>query len=204
MLDLPATINHVRSYIRRVLTTALTKSDRILSITIPLNGPNLRSLPKTEGDWFFWSHPDDSKAILGMGRAIHFTTSGPERFRLLNKKIQHLCDNWEWVDPEDTGSEPLSYLCFAFNPADRMTGPWSGLPNSTLYVPELTIQQQGDNCTATFSVDLSKNIKTETIHQRWTRLIALFIDSINQEYAPPGCKTTLMRLSTSASQSQWC
>ncbi len=203
MFDPQAVKNHVISYLKRSLSPELVKQGQIASITLPLREINLRSLPQIAGDWLFWNRPAHDETIFSLGNAIQITASGQDRFKALSQELQQLHSNWKWLDLEQTGCKPLCYLCFAFSPYTQMTGPWSGLPNSGLFLPELTMQQRDNSCAAIFSVNLCKNREIDSILHHWTGLFATFIDSLNQPYSPPGCKTTLSKITTSANQKQW-
>jgi menaquinone-specific isochorismate synthase len=203
MLDLQAPINHVSTSLKRILTKYFVRKEEVLSISLTLNKTNLHSLAPVDANWFFWNHPANDETILGLGRAVQITVSGPDRFETLNHKLQQLHSNWKWIDPEQTNHKPLGYLCFAFNHTDQMTGPWSGLPNSGLFLPELTIQQKDNGCVATFSAKLGKNVSIESVHQRWATLFTALMDSLCCKHTPPGCRTTLKKITTSADQGQW-
>lgn len=203
MLDPQPLINQVCSYLERLLSAELVTQGQIASISLPIREINLRSLPAIACDWLFWNHPTSDETIFGLGSTLQITASGPSRLETLNQNLQQLQSNWKWLDLERTECKPLSYLCFAFNPSDQMRGPWDGLPNSVLFLPELTIQQQGNSCVAIFSTNLSNNREPEAILQHWRELFTAFINSLSQQHAPPGCKTSLTRIATSADQDHW-
>jgi len=203
MLDQQALINRVDHCLKRELKTALSATCRILSITIPVQEIHLRNLPEIKGDWFFRDRPAEDERILGLGEALRITASGEDRLEQLNQTLQQIHHRWEWIDREQTGFRPLSYLCFAFNPDDRMQGSWNGLPNSGLFLPQLTLQQRENLCVASFSTDLSRNRDMDSIHQHWMQLLTNLIDSMNRPHHPPGCKTSLTRTTTSSDRTQW-
>ena len=203
MLDPQPLIHQVCSHLEKLLSAELVTKGQIASISLPLHEINLRSLPAISGDWLFWNHPTSNETIFGLGSTLQITASGPSRFETINRDLQQLQSNWKWLDPERTGCKPLGYLCFAFNPSDQMDGPWDGLPNSGLFLPELTIQQQENSCVAIFSTNLSVNREPEEILQRWRELFTIFNSSLSQQHTPPGCKTTLTRITTSADQDHW-
>ncbi len=203
MLDPQALTKRISSQLKSALKRAEAKQGHILSITIQIQEIRLDSLPSMEGGWFFWDQPSSDETILGLGNAVRLTMSGPGRFEILNKKMQEIQENWEWLDLESTGFWPISYLCFAFDPDDPMTGAWSDLPNSGLFLPELTLQQKDNDCVASFSVNLKKYQNIESIHLRWMQLISKLTAALSQSYSPPGCMTTLTRIATSSDLSEW-
>ena len=176
---------------------------RILSIILPVQEIRLRSLPEISGDWFFWDRPSEDESILGLGVAKSITASGEGRLEKINHAMQEMHDHWEWLDLERTRLRPLSYFCFAFNQNDPMRGPWDGLPNSGMFLPELTLLQRDNYCVASFSVDLHDNQEKTSIHWRWMELFSALIESFNRPHSPPGCKTTLAITSTSSDRNQW-
>ncbi len=203
MLDPQAVINRIDSCLRRELEAELAWQGQMLSIALPVQEIHLRSLPTIGEEWFFWDRPVDDETILCLGSAMRVTAQGHDRLEILSRRAREISRDWNWIDPESTGFRPLSYFCFAFDPSDRMTGPWSGVPNSGLFLPELTLQQRDNRCAALFSVRLDPDLDTGSIHRRWMGLFTVFVESIGRPYTPPGCKTTLTRVSTSSDHTQW-
>ncbi len=203
MFDRQALINRINDYLRRELKSLATEKIRLLSITIPVQEVHLRTLPELQDNWFFWDRPSEDETIIGLGLAKSVTASGLGRIEKINLAIQEMHESWEWLDPDHTGIRPLSYLCFAFNQDDPMHAPWNGLPNSGLFLPELTLQQHDNYCVAAFSVDLQVIQQKESVHKRWMKLFSDLIESLNRPHSPPGCKTTLEVTSTSSDHYQW-
>ncbi len=203
MLDQQSLINRVNHCLRRELKATLTTTCQILSITIPVQEIHLRQLPEIKGNWFFLDRPTEDERILGLGEALRISASGEDRLEQLNQALQQIHEHWKWIDPEQTGFQPLSYLCFAFNPDDNMQGSWNGLPNSGLFLPQLTLQQRENCCVAAFSADMRENRDTDSIHQQWLVLFTDLIESMNRPHHPPGCKTSLTRTATSSDRGQW-
>lgn len=203
MLDPQAIIDQISAHLRRELTPAVTKQGLALSISLPLPEVRLRSLPPITGDWFFWERPTEDEIILGMGYALHLTATGQDRLGTLNRRMREIRQGWRWIDPEQTGISPMSYLCFAFSPNDRMEGPWSSLPNSGLFLPELTLRQSNNLCVASFSANLEMERDTDSIQQRWTGLLSDLIAALIRPQDTPGCKTTLTEIATSSDRTEW-
>ncbi len=203
MLDTQALIARIDSSLRCELPSKLTQPGAILSITLPVQELHLRALPTMKMDWLFWRRPNQDETILGLGTTIRCSASGQDRFDTLSRKLQDICSDWCWIDPELTGVKPLSYLCFAFSPDDQMCGPWGGLPNSELIIPELILQQTDDRCVATFSAAQGEHADRESIRSRWMGLFSELLAALNQAHTPPGCKTILTMITTSSDRKQW-
>ncbi len=203
MLDPKALINRVNSYLQHELKPAALTRGKMLTITLPVPEVYLRSLPATKEDWFFWDRPSEDEVILGLGQALNITASGKNRFEILNQKMLEIQNDWECIDLEQTGCPPLGHLCFAFDPDDQMTNTWKDLPNSSLSLPELTLQQRNNNCIASFSVNLENDRGVDEIRQRWMLLFTGLITELNNPPNPPGCKTILSRIIDSSDREQW-
>jgi isochorismate synthase len=203
MFNRQALINRVDDYLSSRLAKVDMGRGGVLSILIPVQEIHLRSLPNIEEDWFFWDRPSEDETILGLGIAKSVTASGEGRLREIDRAMQEMHHHWEWLDLEQTGLRPVSYFCFAFNQDDPMQAPWDGLPNSGMFLPELTLHQRDNCCVASFSVDLQENRAKESIQQRWMELFSGLIASLYQPHQPPGCKTTLAITSTSSDRNQW-
>jgi len=203
MLDPKPLINRIDQYLRRELELIYTMSDRMFSITLPVQEIHLRTLPELTGNWFFQDRPSEDECILGLGEALRITASGEGRLEQLDLALQQIHANWECIDLELTGFHPLCYICFAFNPNDPMQGPWQNLPNSGLFLPQLTLQQRNNLCVASFSIDLSKTQDMISIHRNWMQLFTELVTALNRPHQPPGCKTSLTRTTTSSNPTQW-
>lgn len=203
MLNRPDLINRVDNYLSSKLEQVVMGRERVLSIIIPVQEIHLRSLPNIKQDWFFWDRPSEDETILGLGIAKQITASGAGRLEQINRAMQEMHGRWQWLDLEQTGLRPLSYFYFAFNRNDPMRPPWDGMPNSGMFLPELTLQQRDNRCTIAFSVDLQDTQSKGAIHQRWMELFRDLIAALSQPPSPPGCKTTLETISSSPANGRW-
>jgi isochorismate synthase len=203
MFNRQALIKRVDNYLSSKLRQLGLEAGGVLSIVIPVQEIHLRSLPGIQEDWFFWDRPSEDETILGIGTAKAVTASGLGRLEKIGRAMQEMHDRWEWLDLEQTGLRPLSYICFAFNQDDPMCAPWNGLPNSGMFLPELTLHQRDNCCAAAFSINLQVTQDRETIQQRWMELFRTLIASISQPHSPPGCKTALTITSASPDGNHW-
>ncbi|MEJ2529962.1 MAG: chorismate-binding protein, partial [Gammaproteobacteria bacterium] len=203
MFNRQALIKRVDNYLSSKLRQLGLEAGGVLSIVIPVQEIHLRSLPGIQEDWFFWDRPSEDETILGIGTAKAVTASGLGRLEKIGRTMQDMHDRWEWLDLEQTGLRPLSYICFAFNQDDSMRAPWNGLPNSGMFLPELTLHQRDNCCAAAFSINLQVTRDRETIQQRWMELFRTLITSISQPHSPPGCKTALTITSASPDRNHW-
>ncbi len=203
MFNRQTLIKRVDNYLSDKLRQVVLRNGGVLSLIIPVQEIHLRSLPNLQGDWFFWDRPSEDETILGIGTALTVTASGAGRMERIGSAMQLMQERWEWLDFEQTGLLPLSYCCFAFNQDDPMRVPWDGLPNSGMFLPELTLHQRDNRCTAAFSVNLQVTRDKGAIRQRWMELLHTLMAALAQPHSPPGGKTALTITSALPGRNQW-
>ncbi len=203
MFNRQTIIKRVDNYLSNQLRQVELGNGGVLSIIMPVQEIHLRSLPDIQGDWFFRDRPSEDETILGIGTAKAVTAFGADRLEQIGRAMQEMHDHWQWLDLEQTGLRPISYCCFAFNQDDPMRAPWNGLPNSGMFLPELTLHQRDNCCAAAFSVDLEVTRDKEAIQQHWMKLFRALLTSLSQPHSPPGCKTALTITSAVPEPNRW-
>lgn len=196
-------LNHILQQLEEGLNRTLPQADGLLSITIPLAGTHLQNLPHIPGNWLFWSHPGEDHTLLGRGEAQRITATGRNRLEDLSAHFGKLQESWLRLDPSATEVEPATFLMFAFSPNDPMQSPWDGLPNATILLPELLLQQRDNHCTASFTIKLQPILQRETILKRWQQLYTELMETLQQSISPPGRRTTLARTTPPLQREQW-
>jgi isochorismate synthase len=130
--------------------------DRLISVSLALPGWRLPKGPTLRHGDFFWSSPDQERRLLARGRAWQQQSAGSMRLSALDRALQRLMPHWRHWDPDGLGREPLALTTAAFDHQDPMQGPWEGLPNALLFVPELMMEQTGRNCRLVLSASAER------------------------------------------------
>ncbi len=194
-------IERVQQRLDQELRQQPLEQERLLSITLPLPGIHFQELPKIPGNWMFWGYPREEEYLLGMGEAKRIATSGEERLKDLADGLER--EQWLRLDPEETGFEPSLFLAFAFSQDDPMDGPWLGLPNTALFLPELLLRQQNQHCVITFSAVTESGTTRDLLLQRWIPSLETLTRALGRKPASPGCKTSLTQITAEPSAELW-
>lgn len=129
---------------------------RLISLTVPL--PRWPSVtPETTGDWCFWQRPDQGLRLAGAGIALVATSAGEGRFAALAAGERGLHTGWRFAGPP-----PRAFTGFAFAPEGG-----DPLPNASLWVPELLINETAGQVSLTLSCAAER---AQDAPRRWQAL----------------------------------
>ncbi len=143
---------------------------RLLTLTLPLPSCGIHGLPALDCDWFYWACPQARQYLLGLGQAYRAQVTGSGRLEALSQAFAALQNSWHHRDLDDTGLSPVAFTGFAFDERDPMTQGWEGLPNAMLVVPELLLQQRGDQACISLSCALPQADPAPVL-ARWEKLL---------------------------------
>ncbi|WP_303907911.1 isochorismate synthase [Thiohalomonas denitrificans] len=182
-----------------VLDSAADGEEGLISVSVPAVGLSLRSLPPLEPPYLFWTHPDKDDLLIGVGIAFQINTEGPRRFETLANEWRDL--SWQNLDPDDTGCDPMAFLGCAFDPNEPMRGIWAGFPNAGVFVPTLTMRQNGGDALLTYTAraDQSRDVTAA----EWARITHYLVDAIALAVAPAGSRTRLTRVAVAPEAGEW-
>ncbi len=173
----------------------------LISITLACPELAARYPARLSGEFLYWARPGEGRMRLGMGRCHAMEARGVARLARLEQGFHDLCRVWQHLDPDATGLCAQAYMGFAFDPADPMAGVWAGLPNATLRVPALMLEQRGPLCALTFSAPWTGAV--EPLLKRWMALASQLIQALMQRTAAVGVGHSLRRLQSVPSRSVW-
>lgn len=83
---------------------------------------------------FYWEHPSEGVAILGLGIAREIRARGPGRFAEVSARARAMLEE---IRARDADAEPLVVGGFGFAAGDAPAAEWRELPAARLFVPEL-------------------------------------------------------------------
>ena len=168
--DPHAFVSDIEARLRRCRPKALAaRPHRILSIS--LNTPELAAAGAhtvRRGD-LYWSQPARQELRLGLGEAWSSYADGRHRLAFLDAAFHDLRQEWLAYSPDGPTPGPGVFAGFAFDPSDRMRGPWTGLPNALLRVPEVLLERRGAACWLTFSTVVDGKRDPERWYGGWLR-----------------------------------
>ncbi len=154
---------------------------RLLTISLPAPWLQLHSPPPLAGDCVFWSAPEQSLQLLGIGSALRQETTGRQRLQQIRQQFHTIRRAWQQHCSDPCPPPLIAFISFAFSPDDPMTGVWEQLPNCTLEFPELLLRQEGDRCSLSFTLNTTIPQAREITLARWMTLL----DHLLQMQAQP-------------------
>ena len=96
---------------------------------------------------FFWAHPDQYLAVLGLGVAAEVRTAGPERFTEASRQaLALLAEASVGGDGGESAPRPCVVGGFAFEPGDPRDRSWREFPACRLVVPAKLWLRRGERC----------------------------------------------------------
>ncbi|GAC1645326.1 MAG: isochorismate synthase [Herpetosiphon sp.] len=102
---------------------------------------------------FFWQHPDDGFAIVGIGSACLIETDEPAPFGVIKARWRCLLDH-AIIDGLDTmaGSGPTLLGGFAFDPGRPRSALWRGFAAGSLNLPRIMLTVSGHTASLTMNL----------------------------------------------------
>lgn len=175
----------------------------LLSITVATPELHFDRLPPGLHGCIYWAHPEADHYLLGLGRAVTVETSGAGRFDTLSGALEQLVQRWRRCNPDRLPVSPRAFAGLAFDPHQRLTGIWAGLPNATLFVPSLLLQRWHTSCAMTFTVDWNDGMRPEDVLRTWLEQAKQALAAFTTPAGPAGCPATLTRIASHPAPEAW-
>lgn len=173
----------------------------LISITLACPELAARYPARLSGEFLYWARPSEGRLRLGLGRCLGLEARGPARLARLERGFHELRRAWQHLDPDATGLAVQAYMGFAFDPQDPMTGVWAGLPNATLRVPILMLEQQGPLCALTFSMSWRGSV--EPALRPWMGLASRLIKALVLHRVTVAAGHPLRQLQSVPNRGEW-
>ncbi len=104
-------IHQIEQAIRQLLQQAPMQQDRLVSVTLPLTGICLDSLPQISDQRYFWMRPDKGQQWLGLGSAWSTEEHSGQHLDTLADSASDISSRIDHIDPEGCAIPPrLSLL----------------------------------------------------------------------------------------------
>lgn len=175
-----------RLALRQVCAAAASRCE-LYTLTLPLpiayDGlPWAAHLPRP---FQLWARPDRRQYRIGLGRALHLEAKGEQRFTDIRQRFEQIQAGWRHDNHAHARYRPGAMCAFAFDPADTMSGPWEGIANSLLVIPEVLLDSDRD--TAVLSLSCSRLALRNPARQidQWLGQVALLLDALDSPAPPP-------------------
>ncbi|MDD2742714.1 MAG: isochorismate synthase [Rhodocyclaceae bacterium] len=133
----------------------------LISLTLEL-GPGTHDwLDHLPGNSAYWYHarPASGEFRLGIGQALHLTSSGAQRFAALGNAYNGLMQDWRH------NGQPMAFLGFSFDE----NGGTSELPSALLSIPALLLESRAGHCRVTLT---STSARIDDALLQWPQLLS--------------------------------
>jgi len=203
MTDYPRLLADLRGRLDRALAHQPPRPERLYSLTLALPGLRLDAPIRFPSPCCYWSRPARGEYRLGMGEALAFNSEGAGRLARLQAFYQHTLDQWDRQASEPQGIDPVFFTGFAFSPTDAMRASWRGLPNATLYLPELLLQRQEGRWAISFSRAGDAPLARAALVSRWMEMATRLIRAASEPLAPREAAAELLDVDDTPSRQTW-
>jgi len=119
----------------------------------------------------YWGKPASGLLRIGVGQALTWEAKGQHRWSALNDKLETLRQRWLSADPDHVKPDQCAFLGLAFDPETDPQGPWEGIPNSVLQIPEILYTRKGPDCHLTFNLVRNPDTDFRAVQTRWLTMI---------------------------------
>lgn len=113
------------------------------------------------GRRFYWSEPDTSLTLVGLGSVLQLEASDPAtRFSAIEKQWQHLAASFEVNEQVPAHTGPLLFGGFSFDPKKSHATEWRDFPHTRFTVPQYMLTQHAGGAWLTTNYWVSPDDET--------------------------------------------
>ncbi|MGV3463931.1 MAG: isochorismate synthase [Heyndrickxia sp.] len=118
-------------------------------------------------DHFYWKDPQNETIIIGIGNVLQIVSELiDERFRYVEEKWDNILENaFIFNSANESGTGPLLFGGFTFDPKNRKNPEWQEFSNATFFVPELMITIKDKESFLTLNSMISPEIEIINLEQ---------------------------------------
>ncbi len=155
--------------------------------------------PQLYAPQFQFSQHDSDSMRAGYGVAAQWRAAGVDRLTRLRQAARALQADWHCVDMDATGLTGFAMLGFAASAT--ATEAASSLPNALLWLPEVGLQCQGEQCGLVLTTALPAS--PQTVLKRWTAWLERLLPALSGSPARPLPRTELQRAAPRPDLQDW-
>jgi menaquinone-specific isochorismate synthase len=99
-------IHDIRQRIRQLLDQTPSQAGRWVSVTLPLSGVSIHSLPEKMAERYFWARPERGELWLGLASAWQARQKGDNHLIRLAEEAEWIASRVTHLDPDGCGFSP--------------------------------------------------------------------------------------------------
>lgn len=158
------------------------------------------SLPRP---FLVWARPDRQHYRIGVGTALQVTTGGQERFLQLQHCFDNITASWRCESMAEGASPPGAFCAFAFDGDDKMSGPWQGVANSLIAIPEVLLEFKEARYTLSVSCQTERLQAPGMQIERWVNRTLALLTSLLTAGAKQERANTLYQAPSEPPNGDW-
>jgi menaquinone-specific isochorismate synthase len=151
----------------------------------------------------YWAQPDQQYSRTGLGEALRYETSGPNRLQACRNVYQQLLSHWCHEQHTVAPVEHSLFFAQAFDEHDPMEQPWQDFPNSLMLVPAVLLQQKQEQQVLSLSCQANRLSQSESLIHEWSRLIKTLLLAMQGNENNRECKHNLLQQQAEPTKSEW-
>jgi menaquinone-specific isochorismate synthase len=158
------------------------------TLILPLDLEHIPVIGPLPPPFLVWARPDRQHYRIGLGTALQVTTAGKERFQHLQRYFERINTGWHCQSIAEAAPQPGAFCAFAFDGEDEMSGPWQGVANSLIAIPEVLLEFKEGQYTLSLSCQTDQLQTRRMQSERWVNhtaalLTSLLTGGVAQEHA---------------------
>lgn len=146
-------------------------------ISLTLSVPNLSfdQVPQNLESMRYWARPQEGHYVLGMGQVVVKRAACENRFSDLFAFHHQLKENWQCLDPDKTGRQPLLFTGFAFSDDQSH----EVFPNASIMLPLLLLERVDEVTCLTLSWDMKPGDCAYSVLPHWKKAVRDVIETLS-------------------------
>jgi len=197
-------LDRLRSEIQATLPVCATGNNSgLYSLTTRLHLDHIPVIPQLPPPFLILGRPDHNHYRIGLGKALQLETKGSNRFQQLQSCFEKLTASWQHDCLTESPYQPGAFCAFAFDEEDSMSGPWQGIANSLIMIPEVLLEFSEGHYTLTLSCQNSGLQTRQAQIEAWLSYTTTLLTALTDTQPDNEGENSLYRAPSEPANSDW-
>jgi len=197
-------IDRLRNEINATLPVCVPgEGSNLYSLTTRLYLDQIPVLPQLPAPFLIWGRPDHNHYRIGLGKALQLTTGGKDRFQWLQSHFERTVASWQHDCLTESSCQLGAFCAFAYDEEDTMSGPWQGIANSLIMIPEVLLEFSEGRYTLTLSCQTSRLQARQAQINTWLSYTTTLLTALTTAQPDGECGNSLYRAPSELANRDW-
>ena len=197
-------LDSLRDEINTTLPVHVAEEDLSLySLTTRLHLDQIPVIPQLPPPFLILGRPDHNHYRIGLGEALQLKTEGSNRFLRLQSYFEKITASWQHDCLTGSPYQPGAFCAFAFDEEDTMSGPWQGIANSLIMIPEVLLEFSEGHYTLTLSCQSNRLQDRQAQIEAWLNYTTTLLTALTAAQPDDECENSLYRAPSEPANSDW-